>query len=214
MNATLTIVQPQLLVPTRAEPETTLKTKCREVAKAVDEGSIGATVEKVQALTVQYYENVKAQAAHSFASAQKVARIGFGILISTLAYVVVIDVVRHLKPLWFHEIPDGMGVAMVGVVSGVVVEFIAAAHFALYARASRQFGAFHICLERTNRYLAYKIADGMSVRREATMDSLVCTMARAPMITHRDIQEAGGGKATSPLPRPAAPAAVAVGVAS
>jgi hypothetical protein len=76
----------------------------------------------------------------------------------------------------------------IGVVSGVLIEFIAAITFWLYSRVSSQFGAFHICLERTHRYLlAYKISEQIKGDRDATLRDLVCIMANAPMITRADI---------------------------
>ena len=48
----------------------------------------------------------------------------------------------------------------------------------------KQFSAFHICLERTHRYLiAYKIADTIEHDKDETLQKLVCIMANAPMIT-------------------------------
>jgi hypothetical protein len=64
-----------------------------------------------------------------------------------------------------------------------------------YARAAKQFGAFHICLERTHRYLvAFKIAEKInSSNRDKTLEELVCIMANAPMITGKDINRVSDG---------------------
>jgi hypothetical protein len=103
-----------------------------------------------------------------------------------------------------------VGVGTIGTVSGVLIEFIAAIAFWLYARAARQFGAFHICLERTHRYLiAYKIADGMKEHKDATFRDLVCIMANASTITRADIEAVGSheGKVSAAFSR--APVAAA-----
>jgi len=60
--------------------------------------------------------------------------------------------------------------------------------FWLYSRGAKQFGAFHICLERTHRYLlAYKIAEQIEDGKNETLRDLVCIMAHAAMITRQDI---------------------------
>jgi cytochrome bd-type quinol oxidase subunit 1 len=79
-------------------------------------------------------------------------------LIGTWAYVLVFDAMAHLNMLHDTSVPKNLlTVSGIGVVSGVIIEFIAGINFCLYSRASKQVGAFHICLERTHRYLiAYK----------------------------------------------------------
>ena len=75
-----------------------------------------------------------------------------------------------------------------GVISGVLIEFIAGVNFWLYSKASKQFGAFHICLERTHRYLvAYKFAEETGSRKEIVLENLACIMASAPMISSTEI---------------------------
>ena len=87
----------------------------------------------------------------------------------------------------------------VGVISGVLIEFIAGINFWLYSKASKQFGAFHICLERTHRYLvAYKIGEETGSRKEMVLEHLACIMASAPMITNRDIGSLNSAASTSP----------------
>src|SRR5262249_4839470 len=86
-------------------------------------------------------------------------------------------------------------VGAVGLIGGSLVEAIAGAQFVLYGRAARQFGAFHICLERTHRYLlAYKIADQIKVDKDQTLEKIVCIMANAPMITRQDIDAVQSGR--------------------
>jgi hypothetical protein len=83
---------------------------------------------------------------------------------------------------------------IVGLVSGALMEFIAGVSFWLYSRGAKQFGAFHICLERTHRYLlAYKIADQIEDGKDQTLRDLVCIMANAPMITRQDIDSSDSG---------------------
>ena len=168
---------------------------CEDLSKAMNGPDIGEIVAKTERLVLHYYKDVQAQAISSFRSAQRVARIGFAVLVISLLYVATIDVLSHIAGLsWFQMRTEGMNIGWVGVASGLVVEFIAAVNFWQYRHATNQFGAFHICLERTHRYLlAYKMAEKLGVNREQTLEKLVCIMAHAPMITRQDIDVAGSG---------------------
>src|SRR6202795_1901980 len=91
----------------------------------------------------------------------------------------------------------GFGVVVPGrgLVSGALMEFVAGVSFWLYSRGAKQFGAFHICLERTHRYLlAYKIAEKIEKNRDQTLEKIVCIMANAPMISQADIDGLDSGK--------------------
>src|SRR5262249_20371616 len=86
----------------------------------------------------------------------------------------------------------------VGVVAGGLMQFISGINFYLYFRAGRQFASFHVCLERTNRFLlantlCEKLADPVrdEVRRE-----LVHIIATAPMLT---LDVATGEQSRKPL---------------
>lgn len=159
---------------------------CDELCKAIDEGKLGDIVGKHQKLIGHYYEDVRSQAEQSFRSAIAVAKIGFLVLIGSLVCALIFKALPIVDRSWTAEMSPN--VAWIGVVSGILIEFIAAINFWLYARGSKQFNAFHICLERTNRYLlAYKISEQISENRDKTLRDLVCIMANAPMITRQDI---------------------------
>jgi hypothetical protein len=162
---------------------------CEELGQAVEKSDVGKTVTAVQQLILRYYDNVREQADESFKSAKRVALFGFVLLILTLGYVIFIDLALH-RPNWgFLPSSGGMSVGQIGLLSSAIVETIAGLQFFLYGRATRQFGAFHICLERTHRYLlAYKIADQMGVGKDEALLKIVCIMANAPMITRQDIE--------------------------
>jgi hypothetical protein len=51
---------------------------------------------------------------------------------------------------------DGILQASLGVTAGSLIQVISGINFYLYARAARQFAAFHVCLERTNRFILNK----------------------------------------------------------
>lgn len=173
-----------------ADWKTEKQTHCEKIKRALDKGTLGEIVETHENLVEQYYEDVREQANKSFMSAKRVAWMGFCILFLTVAYVLITDYFSRASVLGFSMAQTSMTAASIGVISGAVIEFIAAINFLLYARASKQFGAFHICLERMHRYLiAYKIAAELKERREETLEALVCIMANAPMIARPDKEE-------------------------
>ena len=162
---------------------------CKELKPALS-GDIGDVVAKHEEMILQYYSDVQDQAQQAFRSAKMVSRIGFGVLIATLTYTLVFDALSRFHWTNLIETPKGtLTTASIGLISGVLIEFIAGVNFWLYSRAAKQFGAFHICLERTHRYLiAFKIAEKIgSSNRDQTLEELVCIMANAPMITAKDI---------------------------
>lgn len=183
---------------------------CDEIKDALDTGNVGEIVSKHEKLILDYYKDVLDQAQKSFASAKSVAWIGFGVLIVTVSYLLVIDALSHMVIPGFKVTEPSIKVGSIGVVSGALIEFIAGVNFVLYARASKQFGAFHICLERTHRYLvAYKIAESIGDKRDQTLKDLVCIMANAPMITSRQ----SDSLIYSPAPQSAGAKSFAAGAA-
>ncbi len=169
--------------------------RCDGIGVAVN-GDVGTMVETVQKLILQYYMDVARQASESFSSAKRVSLLGFGLLAATVIYIVVVDAIGHINPSWFKSEPElkGITVGTIGLVAGGIVEGIAGMQFWLYGKATRQFGAFHICLERTHRYLlAYKIAEKIGATRDQTLEKIVCIMANAPMMTRQDIDGVESG---------------------
>jgi hypothetical protein len=155
---------------------------CDELQESVEEGNLGDIVEKLEKLILRYYTDVLSQANQSFFSARRVAWVGFVVLAVTLAYALIFDALTRFGFL-SGDTDNAMTVEKVGIVSAVLVEFIAGINFWLYSRGARQFSTFHICLERTHRYLlAYKIADQIKSERDATFRNIACIMASAPMI--------------------------------
>lgn len=169
--------------------ETEKHKACRELKDAVDGGTLGDVLDKFERLIVRYYEDVQKQAMTSFQAATTVARVGFSVLIVTLVYALIFDALNRFHIHGLSTDSTSLTVEGVGVISGILIETIAGINFWLYARASRQFSAFHICLERTHRYvLAHKISSEIKENRDQTVRDLVCIMANAPMITREDIE--------------------------
>jgi hypothetical protein len=172
--------------------DSTREKDCEALGKACD-GSLGDIVTVHARIICRYYDDVLAQAQESFKSAKLVATVGFAVLIFTGCYVLAIDINSRFSNTSKSEPPNT--VANVGLISSALIEFIAGINFWLYARASKQFATFHICLERTNRYLiAYKISEKITDKnsQDETLEKLVCIMANASMITHGEIDLASG----------------------
>lgn len=172
---------------------------CDALTVALDSGHVGEIVAKHEKLILDYYKDVLEQAQKSFASAKRVAITGFAVLIVTVLYLLIIDALSHMVIPGFKVSEPSIAVGSIGVLSGALIEFVAGVNFVLYGRASKQFGAFHICLERTHRYLvAYKIAEGIGAQRDQTLKDLVCIMANAPMISGQfaDLSDHGASSTT------------------
>jgi hypothetical protein len=183
-----------------SSPESTQSahTQCEAIGAAINKGDIGETITAVQQLILRYYDNVRDQAEESFESAKRVALFGFVLLVVTVVYVMFMDLMPHVSAQ-FETRTGGLGVGAIGLIGSSVVEVIAGVQFVLYGRATRQFGAFHICLERTHRYLlAYEMADQMKTGKDATLEKIVCIMANAPMITREDIEGVASGAVVRP----------------
>ena len=185
MQADLVGVEPS----DATRPVTEKEKACDELIDAINKGKMGETIAKHEQLILAYYDDVQKEAKQSFASAKTVAWIGFGVLIMTWVYALVFDALSRFPNLKLISDAALLKVAGIGVVSGALIEFVSGINFWLYSRCSRQFGAFHICLERTHRYLlAYKIAEEIKENRDKTIRDLVCIMANASMITPADME--------------------------
>jgi hypothetical protein len=189
---------------------------CDALGTAVDEGSLGEIVKTNQHLIIQYYKDVLDHVRKSFRIAQWSAIGGFLLFLLTIAYVFLVDWgfvsvgLRALKQLAdqnadvnaLQKIADELqtiskaksysviDIGSLGVISGLIVQLFAGVAFYLYQKVADQFSAFHICLERTHRYLvAYKMAEEIKTNKDVTLHELVCIMANAPMITGADVND-------------------------
>jgi hypothetical protein len=171
---------------------------CDEIGVAINNETLGDIVANHEKLILHYYSDVQDQANNSFDTAKWIAITGFAVLICTLLFVLGINLYKPPT----GDISPLRSVGGVGILSGILIEFIAGVAFWLYSRCARQFSAFHICLERTHRYLiAYMMVERLGANKDETLRDLVCIMANAPMITQSDIDQY---QAAPRIPRPVA----------
>jgi hypothetical protein len=119
-------------------------------------------------MILEYYDDVLMQAKASFLCAVVLAIMGFGVLVYTI----------------MNQRGD------MGVISGALIEFTSATVFWVYKRTTEQFSTFHICLERTNRYLmAFNICEtikGDNSSKDQVLRDLACIIANASMIGQKE----------------------------
>src|ERR1700693_3506791 len=92
---------------------------------------------KLLEISETYYKDVRLQATRSFNAALLVASVGM--------------VIFFVAVVLFMAGQSDKGT--LAVVASAIPEIISGVVFYLYFRTMRQFGYFHVCLERMNRYL-------------------------------------------------------------
>jgi hypothetical protein len=147
----------------------TLLKNCEDIATA-ERGDTHVIASLLQKMMVTYYSDVRKQAMLSFWSALGAAGVGMLFFLYAIAN---------------SMLPDMSKSSLIGLVAGALAQLISAVNFYLYFKAARQFATFHICLERTNRFLlANTIAETLDgAAREDVRRALVETIASAPMLT-------------------------------
>jgi hypothetical protein len=145
---------------------------CETLGNAVGDGKIRDFVTCHLKTILQYYRDVHIQLAISFVTATMLSVLGFVVLVVALAF----------RP--------SLESTILGSIGGALLQFIAATVFWLYGKTSRQFESFHVCLERTCRYLlGYLIARDLQDHKDDAFRDLVRTMANAPMINIDRVQK-------------------------
>ncbi|RYF85837.1 MAG: hypothetical protein EOO03_12685 [Chitinophagaceae bacterium] len=150
------------------KPLEAAKKACEEVAQ-VSPGNTHEMGARLQQMILNYYADVRKQAQQSFHFALGAAVAG------TLFFLgaALLSILNE----------NG---AQVTLIAGSVIQVISAINFFLYGKASRQFSTFHICLERTNRYLlANTLCENLScpVKRDVTRQGIIREILEAPMLT-------------------------------
>jgi len=153
---------------------------CEQLAHA-EPGNIQQIGALLQDMILRYYADVRSQAQQSFWAALSVAVAGIAFFVWAI---------------WHQmSVPTGEQLTL-KLVAGGLIQMISGTIFVLYGRATRQFGSFHVCLERTNRFLlANTICETLSATmRDDIRKELISIIARAPMVPSSTI-----GRGTSDL---------------
>ena len=131
------------------------------VAKA-DPGNIQQVAASQLALSNSYYQSVLSQARQSFLAAIVSATVGLVFFI----FSVISAMISH------HS-----GAACISALAGGIVEVISGLNFWLFGRTASQLDAFHVRLEKTQRYL---LANSVSTSlREEARSQVVADLVRS-----------------------------------
>ena len=168
------------------KPLEAIKKNCEELAQ-IKPGNTNEMVAKLQEMILNYYRDARRQAQQSFYSALAAATIG----ILFFVYAAWLNMQSHDTS------------SKISWIAGALIQVISGINFFLYSKASRQFSSFHICLERTNRFLlANTLCDniGCTIKRDSTRQEIIETILTAPMLT-LDVISKGESKSPSHKPK-------------
>jgi hypothetical protein len=147
-----------------------LKNACDKLGE-VPPGETNLLASKLWNISIAYYEDVKKQARMSFVAALTLAVAGTGILFWAVK-------------LMIDNRVEG---SQLSLVSGVIIQVISGIIFYLYSRTAKQLFTFHVCLERSNRFLlANTLCDNIdgSVNDEMRKE-LIRLIATAPLLSQK-----------------------------
>ncbi len=158
-------------IPASAHPLQQLKVHCEEMAH-IPRGDTHKMASLLQKMSLNYYEDVRKQAQQSFYSALAAAVVGTFFFFYAA---------WHMMPQPGNTASN----AYISLIAGALVQVISAINFYLNARAARQFSGFHVCLERTNRFLlANTLCANLGDDHKGDMRmELIRVIANAPMLT-------------------------------
>jgi hypothetical protein len=152
-----------------------LQEQCDKIAQLpVD--SVQETASVLQGMIVSYYKDVRWQAMLAFSAA------------ILLEFVAVVFFWKSASMVMDKNI----GPASFSAISGILIQIMTGIVLHVYSRSARQFGGFHICLERTNRFL---LANAMvehlpENERCAARREVITTILKAPMLSAAILESA------------------------
>jgi hypothetical protein len=164
------------------EGEESLIAQCNKIAETKTE-DVQQVASILQKMIVSYYQDVRRQARMAFLGA-------FGLEIIAVCFFL------RSASITMKDGSSYTGTATISAVSGLLIQVMTAVVFYLYAQSARQFGGFHICLERTNRFLlANSMAEQLpEAERTSKRAEVITAVLNAPMLTLAMIES---GTATS-----------------
>jgi hypothetical protein len=152
------------------QPLEKLRQICKQMAEA-DSKDFQKIASLIHEMILDYYQDVRKQAQQSFISALVAAAVGTALFIYAA---------------WLEMRMFSSQSAAISVISGSLIQVISCINFYLYSKAARQFAAFHICLERTYRFvLANTLCENIQdcQHRDEVRIELIEAVMSAPMLT-------------------------------
>ena len=142
---------------------------CDDIARTSPD-NIQEIASLIQKMIIDYYKDVRRQATFAFGAAFVLELIAVGFFLYAANKAIN---------------ASGIQTAALSAISGLLIQIMTAIVFYLYAQAARQFGGFHICLERTNRFL---LANSMvehlpEAERASKRAEVITTVVNAPLLT-------------------------------
>jgi hypothetical protein len=149
--------------------------ECQRIAE-VHKGDTHKLAAHLWQLGVTYMEDVRKRARYSFISALVISLLGIGFFFYAL------------RLMLSHNLPF----SRLTLIAGVSIQVVSGIGFYLHGKTQKEFFAFHVCLERANRYLlANTICDNLSDDyRDKVRSKLVRRIAGAPPLS-MSLVEAG-----------------------
>ncbi len=141
---------------------------CDQIAITAPD-NVQETARLMQKMIVSYYQDVRRQALLAFFA----------------AFVLEVVAVAFFVYAAYMTMGGTIQTAALSAISGFLIQLMTAVVFYLYSQSARQFAGFHICLERTNRYLlANALVEHLPDAERATKRAeLISVVLNAPTLT-------------------------------
>jgi hypothetical protein len=169
METAATSTMPMPIGRRSAQPIEALRAQCHEIAFTAPDNT-HKIASLLSEMILNYYQDVRSQAQQSFWCALGAAIIGTGFFVYAA-----------------HQgMNSGLNEASIGLIAGALIQVISGISFYLYSKTARQFSSFHICLERTNRFLlANTLCENLKNpdKKDSLREELIKIVANAPMLT-------------------------------
>jgi hypothetical protein len=142
--------------------------RCQEIAKTPHD-NVQEIASLLQQMIVHYYQDVRQQTQWAFAIAVALEVIAVLFFFGSAAI----------------AMRGSVETAAFTAASGLLIQIMTGIVFYLYSQSAKQFGGFHVCLERTNRFLlANAMADHLpEAECAAKRAEVISTVLNAPMLT-------------------------------
>jgi hypothetical protein len=157
--------------------------ECNKIAKS-SPGDVQEIASVLQKMIVSYYGDVRRQSVLAFTAA------------------LVLEIIAVFLFFYSAMKENTNGTGNLGVISGLLIQIMTGVVFYLYSQSARQFGGFHICLERTNRFL---LANAMvehlpEAERALKRAEVITAVLNAPMLTLEMIEKGASNASRSKAP--------------